>query len=77
MSEHHCHSCGMNIETGILCNYCTDDKGELLPFEEQFERMVQWAQGQNPDLGREEAETQTRAYMKQRPAWADHPALND
>ncbi len=76
MSEtHHCHSCGMQIATQPYCDHCTDEQGKLRPFEEMFERMVQWALGQNPALSREDAEAQTREYMRGKPAWADHPGL--
>jgi hypothetical protein len=75
MSQHQCQSCAMPIETGIYCQYCSDEKGNLQPFEERFERMVQWMSRQQPDLSREEAQKQTLAYMAQMPAWRDHPKV--
>ncbi len=75
MSQHQCQSCAMPIETGIYCHYCADEKGNLQPFEERFERMVQWMSRQKPDLSREEAQKQTLAYMAQMPAWRDHPKV--
>src|ERR1017187_9781579 len=42
MSQHQCQSCAMPIETGVYCQYCSDEKGNLQPFEERFDRMVQW-----------------------------------
>ena len=74
MSEHKCESCGMPIDDGQFCQYCVDDQGNLQPFEERFERMVQWAL-KDGKLSREEAETQTRQYMKTMPAWRGHPEL--
>ncbi len=37
-----CESCGMPIETGRYCSYCTDDDGQLQSFEERFTRMTAW-----------------------------------
>ena len=31
-----CESCGMPIESGRYCGYCTDDSGALQSFEERF-----------------------------------------
>jgi hypothetical protein len=75
MSQAQCQSCAMPIESGIYCQYCTDDKGKLQPFEERFERMVQWMSRQNPGLPLGEAKKQTLAYMTTMPAWRDHPKL--
>jgi hypothetical protein len=47
----------------------------LQPFEERFERMVQWMSRQKPDLPSEEAKKQTLAFMATMPAWRDHPKL--
>jgi hypothetical protein len=33
-----CESCGMPIETGRYCGYCTDETGALQSFDERFER---------------------------------------
>jgi hypothetical protein len=75
MSQHHCQSCAMPIETGIYCQYCADEKGNLQPFEERFDRMVQWMARQKPGLSPDEARAQTLAYMAQMPAWRDHPKV--
>ncbi len=75
MSQTQCHSCGMPIEAGIYCQYCTDESGKLQPFEERFERMVQWMSRQKPELSRRDAERQTLAYMAGMPAWRDHPKV--
>ena len=34
-----CESCGMPIETGRYCGYCTDESGQLQSFDQRFERM--------------------------------------
>jgi hypothetical protein len=65
----------MPIESGLYCQYCSDEKGNLQPFEERFERMVQWMSRQKPDLSSEEAKKQTLAFMATMPAWRDHPKL--
>jgi hypothetical protein len=75
MSQKQCHSCAMPIETGIYCQYCADENGNLQPFEERFDRMVQWMSRQKPGLSPEEARQQTLAYMAQMPAWRDHPKV--
>lgn len=76
-NEHRkCQSCTMTIESGDYCVYCTDDTGGLLSFEETFERFVQFAMGRDPSLARETAETNTREFMSQRPAWRGHPSLS-
>lgn len=72
---HACESCGMSIDSGAYCRYCVDANGNLQPFEERFERMVQWLLGREPELPRDTAERRTRDYMRSMPAWAAHPAL--
>jgi hypothetical protein len=73
--SHGCESCGMPIENGQYCNYCVDQTGKLQPFEERFQRMVQWMQREKPSLSREKAESETLAYMARMPAWKDHPRV--
>jgi hypothetical protein len=65
----------MPIEDGTYCEYCTDEHGSLQPFEERFERMVQWTMGRDDSQSREQAETATLAYMAAMPAWKDHPKV--
>ena len=78
MTDHDpCESCGMPIESGRYCSYCTDADGRLQPFEERFERMVDWQARRDPAASREDVEAATRAYMRRMPAWRDHPALAD
>ncbi len=79
-----CVSCGMPMETvadhapghpeSAYCAHCSTPQGDLQAFEERFERMVQWEMRKNGQP-RDAAETATRAYMRQMPAWRDHPAL--
>jgi len=70
-----CESCGMPVETGRYCAYCTDAEGRLQPFEERFERMIAWQARRDPAASREELERATLAYMATMPAWRDHPAV--
>ena len=70
-----CHSCTMPIESGHYCQYCADDRGKLIAFEECFARMIQWTLRHEPELSREEAESKTFAFMSERPAWKDHPQV--
>ena len=70
-----CQSCGMPIESGPYCEYCTDDQGELHAFEERCVRMQQWVKRENPDLDVTAIEAQTLQYMSTMPAWEDHPTL--
>lgn len=76
-SETLCQSCTMTIESGEYCQYCTDDTGQLKDFDEMVERMSQYTRRQNPELSREDAKEQTLVFMKERPAWRDHPRLKD
>jgi hypothetical protein len=46
-----CESCGMPIETGRYCGYCTDDSGQLQSFDERLERMVAWQARRDPQMG--------------------------
>ncbi len=73
--SHNCESCGMPIETGPYCPYCVGGDGKLQPFEERFERMVQWQMRQKPGTARPQAEKETLAYMAKMPAWKDHPKV--
>jgi len=73
--SHPCESCGLPIATGRFCPHCVDASGELQAFDERFERMVQWARREDPQLTREQAERDTLAYMARMPAWAGHPRV--
>ena len=75
MSQSRCDSCGMPIETGVYCQHCVDEHGNLQVFEERFERMIQWMRRQEPTLDASTAEQRTLAYMATMPAWRDHPRV--
>jgi len=74
-TEPQCESCGMPIESGHYCQYCTDDEGNLQDFDTRFAAMVAWQQRRSPDASREAVEAQTRSYMSTMPAWRQHPKL--
>ena len=74
-TESACDSCSMPIEAGSLCQHCGDDDGNLIPFDEAFERFVQWVMKQEPDLERQAAERQTVEFMAGMPAWSGRPEL--
>jgi len=48
-----CESCGMPIETGRYCSYCTDETGTLQSFDERFERMTAWQARRSPSATRQ------------------------
>ncbi len=74
-TTHTCESCGMPIETGRYCAYCTTDTGELQSFDERFERMIAWQARRQPEADRAELEASTLSYMSSLPAWRDHPRV--
>ena len=76
MTENGCQSCTMPIESGEYCQHCAPN-GTLIPFDECFQRMIQWSLRQNPGLDRAQAEEETRRFMRSMPAWKDAPELGD
>lgn len=78
MSENHasgCQSCGMAIESGTYCRYCTDENGNLQSFAETVTRMSQFMKRENATLSDAEAEAKTLEHMATMPAWREHPDL--
>ncbi len=73
----HCESCGMPIESGHYCQYCTDADGNLQDFEIRFATMVDWQSRRDPHASREQLEARTRDYLATMPAWRNHPKLVD
>jgi hypothetical protein len=70
-----CESCGMPLESGRYCGYCTDEHGQLQAFDERFARMVDWQARRSPGASREDLERQTLDYMATMPAWREHPRV--
>jgi hypothetical protein len=65
----------MPIESGDLCDHCSDEHGQLHPFAETFERFIQWTTRQDPGLTREQAEAKTETFMAGMPAWSENGEL--
>ena len=74
-NQNNCESCGMPIESGRYCPYCTDADGNLQDFDTRFATMVDWQARRNPDASRVQLEADTRAYLATMPAWRNHPKL--
>ena len=70
-----CESCGMPIESGRYCGYCTDDSGALQSFEERFARMAAWQARRDPAASKQDIERQELDYMATMPAWREHPRV--
>ena len=75
MTELKCSSCTMPIESGTLCQYCSDDNGQLRAFDEIFGRMVQWTLSNEEGIERAAAERKTLEFMGSMPAWKDNATL--
>jgi hypothetical protein len=73
--KHPCESCSMPIESGPYCQHCVDERGELQPFEQRFERMLAFQARRSPQKSREMLEAETLAFMAKMPAWKDHPKV--
>ena len=72
-----CQSCGLTIESGPYCEYCTDDTGALQSFDERVARMSQFMREREPTITPEDAKARTLAYMRNMPAWRDHPRVKE
>lgn len=70
-----CESCGMPIDSGQYCDYCTDENGALQDFDTRFAAMAAWQQRRHPGSSAEDIARATREYMASLPAWKDHPKL--
>ena len=75
MSHANCQSCGMPIESGKYCQYCSDGHGNLHGFDETVARMAQFWHSQDKGLSAGAAREKTLAHMATMPAWKDHPKL--
>lgn len=69
-----CQSCSMPLTDAqpgqMYCNYCTNDKGELKPYEEIFEGTVQGYFMGMQKLPRAEAEVAAKEMLGKMPAWS-------
>ena len=75
MSVTHCHSCGMALNQdcacGNYCQYCIDEKGNLLPRETIKAGIADWLKSFSPHNDKTDFEKRAEHYMKAMPAWAD------
>ena len=76
MSQQSCESCGMPIDSGQYCQYCTDDAGNLQDFDTRFAAMTSWQQRSDPGASAEKVAADTLAYLATMPAWRDHPRVS-
>jgi hypothetical protein len=72
----HCHACGMPLageESGKaknnLCQYCSDDKGNLVPRDQAIAGIAAWLKSWSPSASDEEFRRRAEAYMNAMPAW--------
>jgi len=72
-SSHRCESCTMPIESGQYCAYCSDEQGQLKPFDDRFESMISFTLKRDPAMNRATAEAKTLEFMGTLPAWRNHP----
>jgi uncharacterized glyoxalase superfamily protein PhnB len=69
-----CQSCGMPLADAhpgqLYCQYCTDEKGKLRPYEQVFEGTVTGYFMGMQKMARPDAERAAREHLKTMPAWA-------
>lgn len=69
-----CQSCGMPLTDAapgqMYCDYCTDEKGTLRPYEQVFEGTVTGYFMGMQKLERPAAEQAAREHLAKLPAWA-------
>ena len=71
-----CYSCGMPLTgeaadraRGNLCEYCSDDAGNLKPREEVVFGIAQWLKSWSPETQEDEFIKRASSYMDAMPAW--------
>ena len=68
-----CQSCGMPLTEAapgqMYCHYCTDEKGELRPYDEVFKGTVEGFFMHMQNMPREEAEVAAEEMLGKMPAW--------
>jgi hypothetical protein len=73
-----CHSCaapldlpGMQGPVENYCSQCTDEDGNLKPYEEIHAGVVEWLKTWQPNLTDAKANERATHFLKAMPAWAD------
>ena len=68
-----CQSCGMPLKDAkpgsMYCQYCTDDKGNLKPYEKVFEGTTTGYFMAMQKLPRKDAEAAAKKHLATMPAW--------
>jgi uncharacterized glyoxalase superfamily protein PhnB len=68
-----CQSCGMPLTDAVAgvmyCQYCTDEKGMLRPYQQIFEGTVTGYFMGMQKMARPQAETAAREHLAKMPAW--------
>ena len=65
MTTSSCESCGMPVESGRYCGYCTDDSGALQSFEERFARMAAWQARRDPAASKRDIERRSEEHTSE------------
>lgn len=69
-----CQSCGMPLSDAapgqMYCDYCTDEKGTLRPYEQVFEGTVTGFFMGMQKMERKDAENAAKEHLAKMPAWA-------
>lgn len=69
-----CQSCGMPLQDSkpgqMYCGYCTDEKGNLRPYEQVFEGTVTGYFMGMQKMDRKAAEQAATAHLQRMPAWS-------
>jgi len=69
-----CQSCGMPltdaVEGQMYCQYCTDDEGQLKPYEQVLEGTITGFFMGMQKMERAQAEVAAREHLAKMPAWA-------
>ena len=72
----HCHACGMPLvgeaaeaARGDLCQYCSDEEGNLQPRPVAEKGIADWLKSWSPPASDEEFLRRARSYLDAMPAW--------
>jgi uncharacterized glyoxalase superfamily protein PhnB len=70
-----CQSCGMPLKDAVpgvtmFCQYCTDEKGQLRPYEQILEGTISGYFMGMQKMARPAAEKAAREHLAKMPAWA-------
>ncbi|HGY90937.1 MAG TPA: hypothetical protein ENK43_07180 [Planctomycetes bacterium] len=69
-----CQSCGMPLTDAkpgqMYCSYCTDDNGNLKPYEEILEGTIQGYFMGMQNMERPQAEVAAKEHLSKMPAWS-------